>query len=84
MGTSTDIVSLRINHSRAEHAASSKQFHLAVMHYRTCLEAAELREDCQAAQFFSLQLAICYENMGFIDKALNFRALSCAKDILLE
>ena len=30
-----DIVSLRMAHCRAEHAAGSGQYHLAVLHYRT-------------------------------------------------
>ena len=71
----TDIVTLRVAHCRAEYAANGEQYHLAVLHYRTCLEAAERREDCQAVRFFALRLADCYEVMGFADKAEEFRAL---------
>ncbi len=67
-----DIVSLRLNHCRAEHAAKSDQYHLAVLHYRTCLESAECRQDCQAIEFFALKLASCYEMMGFHKKAEQF------------
>ncbi len=71
----TDIVTLRVAHCRAEHAAHGEQYHLAVMHYRTCLEAAERREDCQAVRFFALRLGDCYEQMGLLHKAQEFRAL---------
>ena len=73
-----DIVSLRMAHCRAEHAAGSRQYHLAVMHYRTCLEVAERREDCRAMQFFALRLAECYEMMGLRAKAHAFRHLADA------
>lgn len=79
-GVPTDIVSLRMSHCRAEHAASAAQYHLAVLHYRDCLEAAERREDCHAVEFFALKLAACYELMGLNDKAGHFRALACAGD----
>lgn len=79
-GVPTDIVSLRMSHCRAEHAASGAQYHLAVLHYRACLEAAERREDCHAVEFFALKLAACYELMGLTDKAGHFRALACAGD----
>lgn len=79
-GVSTDIVSLRMSHCRAEHAASGAQYHLAVLHYRECLEAAERREDCRAVEFFALKLAGCYEQMGLLDKAAGFRALACSGD----
>ncbi|WP_380099653.1 hypothetical protein [Deinococcus radiophilus] len=46
-----DIVSLRLSHCRAERAAQQRQYHLAALHYRHCLETAELREDCQAVRF---------------------------------
>ncbi|PTA68828.1 hypothetical protein [Deinococcus arcticus] len=72
----SDIVSLRMSHCRAEHAAGSAQYHLAVLHYRTCLEAAERREDCRAVEFFALKLAGCYERMGLTQKAASFRALA--------
>ena len=45
------------------------------MHYRTCLEAAERREDCQAVRFFALRLADCYDSMGLLHKAQEFREL---------
>lgn len=73
-----DIVSLRMAHCRAEHAAGSGQYHLAVLHYRTCLEVAERREDCRAMQFFALRLAECYEAMGLRIKAHAFRHLADA------
>ncbi|BDP43195.1 hypothetical protein DAETH_31640 [Deinococcus aetherius] len=76
----TDIVSLRMSHCRAEHAAEGAQYHLAVMHYRVCLEAAERREDCRATQFFALKLAACYDEMGLTEKAAGFRALACTGD----
>ena len=82
-GVPTDIVSLRMSHCRAEHAASGAQYHLAVMHYRACLEAAERREDCQAVEFFALKLAACYEQMGLAEKARHFRALAGAGDTSL-
>ena len=78
--TASDIVSLRMSHCRAEHAASGEQYHLAVMHYRACLEAAERREDCRAVEFFALKLAACYEQMGLGEKAAQFRALACTGD----
>ncbi|MBZ9750597.1 hypothetical protein GO986_13040 [Deinococcus sp. HMF7620] len=72
----SDIVSLRMSHCRAEHAARSAQYHLAVLHYRTCLEVAECREDCRAVEFFALKLAHCYDRMGLGQKAASFRALA--------
>lgn len=81
--TPSDIVSLRMSHCRAEHAARSAQYHLAVLHYRTCLEAAERREDCRAVEFFALKLAHCYEHMGLPDKAASFRALAGGPSPLL-
>jgi hypothetical protein len=72
----TDIVALRISHCRAEHAEGGAQYHLAVRHYRDCLEAAERREDARATQFFALKLAACYDQMGFTEKADEFRALA--------
>lgn len=74
--TAPDIVTLRVAHCRAEHAANGEQYHLAVLHYRTCLEAAERREDCQAVRFFALRLADCYESMNLTHKAGEFRALA--------
>ncbi|WP_084048031.1 hypothetical protein [Deinococcus hopiensis] len=82
-GVRTDIVSLRMSHCRAEHAALGAQYHLAVLHYRECLEAAERREDIRAIEFFALKLAGCYEKMGFHDKAAQFRALACSGDLPL-
>lgn len=82
-GVPTDIVSLRMSHCRAEHAALGAQYHLAVRHYRDCLEAAERREDCRAVEFFALRLAACYEQMGLTDKARQFRALACPDDAAL-
>lgn len=79
-----DIVSLRMSHCRAEHAAQAAQFHLAVMHYRECLEAAERREDSQATEFFALKLAECYAQMGLRDKAEHFRALAGTDDAPLH
>ncbi|GGN37110.1 MULTISPECIES: hypothetical protein [Deinococcus] len=75
-----DIVSLRMSHCRAEHAAREAQYHLAVLHYRTCLEAAERREDCRAVEFFALKLAGCYDQMGLNAKAASFRALAGSGD----
>ncbi|MFC4452531.1 hypothetical protein [Deinococcus sonorensis] len=72
----TDIVTLRVAHCRAEHAANGEQYHLAVLHYRICLEAAERREDCQAMRFFALRLSDCYRQMGLMDKARQFRDLA--------
>ncbi|MDO4244868.1 MAG: hypothetical protein Q4C89_02465, partial [Deinococcus sp.] len=63
------------------HAAQQGQFHVAVLHYRTCLESAERREDRQAIQFFSLRLVECYEAMGMRDKAAAFRWLAEADDL---
>ncbi|GGO35413.1 hypothetical protein [Deinococcus humi] len=77
-----DIVSLRMSHCRAEQAAGAAQYHLAVQHYRACLEAAESREDCQAVQFFALKLSGCYEQMGLRDKAAQFRALASVNEEL--
>ncbi|GGB62823.1 MULTISPECIES: hypothetical protein [Deinococcus] len=76
----SDIVSLRMSHCRAEHAAREAQYHLAVLHYRTCLEAAERREDCRAVEFFALKLAGCYDQMGLKAKAASFRALAGSGD----
>ena len=78
-GVRTDIVSLRMSHCRAEHAAAGAQYHLAVLHYRECLEAAERREDCRAVEFFALKLAECYDAMGLLEKARHFRALACTE-----
>lgn len=75
-----DIVSLRMSHCRAEHAARGGQLHLAVMYYRACLEGAEVREDPQATEFFALRLAQCYAEMGLSDKAAHFRALAGSED----
>lgn len=75
-----DIVSLRMSHCRAEHAAQSAQYHLAVLHYRECLEAAERREDPQATEFFALKLAHCYAQMGLREKAAHFHALAGSED----
>ncbi|KQR15612.1 hypothetical protein [Deinococcus sp. Leaf326] len=72
----SDIVSLRMIHCRAEQAARGEQYHLAVFHYRTCLEVAERREDCRAVEFFALRLADCYDSMGLGHKAEDFRALA--------
>ncbi|UFA49856.1 hypothetical protein [Deinococcus radiophilus] len=71
-----DIVSLRLSHCRAERAAQQRQYHLAALHYRHCLETAELREDCQAVRFFALRLADCYEQMELSPKAQAFRDLA--------
>lgn len=76
-----DIVSLRLAHCRAEHAAKEGQYHVAVLHYRTCLESAERREDRQAMQFFSLRLAECYDAMGLRKKATDFRWLAETDDL---
>lgn len=76
----SDIVSLRMSHCRAEHAAREAQYHLAVLHYRTCLETAERREDCRAVEFFALKLAGCYDQMGLNAKAASFRALAGSGD----
>ena len=72
----SDIVALRISHCRAEQAAKDRMYHLAVMHYRDCLDAAERRQDARATEFFALQLARCYEHMQLRDKAAQFRALA--------
>ena len=72
----TDIVSLRMFHCRAASAVQGAQYHLAVMHYRTCLESAERREDAQAMRFFALKLSECYAQMGLRDKAMQFRLLA--------
>lgn len=72
----SDIVSLRMSHCRAEHALVTAQYHLAALHYRSCLEAAEARGDCQAIQFFALKLAACYDHMNLRQKAAQFRALA--------
>ncbi|SEJ58069.1 hypothetical protein SAMN04488058_11129 [Deinococcus reticulitermitis] len=72
----SDIVSLRMAHCRAEHAAREAQYHIAVYHYRLCLETAERREDQQATEFFALRLAECYARMGMRDKATSFLALA--------
>ena len=79
----SDIVSLRMSHCRAQHAAEQAQYHLAVRYYRECLEAAERREDCRAMEFFALRLCECYESMGMLDKARHFRAMGCAGDSLI-
>lgn len=73
-----DIVTLRLCHCRAEAAASEGALHIAVQHYRACLEAAERREDVQAIQFFAIKLGECYERMGLGDKASSFKALARA------
>lgn len=78
-----DIVTLRMTHCRAEQAARLAQYHLAVLHYRTCLEVAELRQDGQAMQFFALKLADCYEHMGLREKARSFQALANGNDDFL-
>ena len=78
-----DIVTLRMTHCRAEQAANLAQYHLAVAHYRTCLEEAELRQDAQAMQFFALKLADCYEHMGLREKARGFHALANGNDDFL-
>lgn len=72
----SDIVSLRMSHCRAEHALTAAQYHLAALHYRCCLEAAEVRQDCQAVRFFALKLADCYDHMHLREKAAQFRALA--------
>lgn len=71
-----DIVSLRMFHCRAARALEGAQYHLAVMHYRTCLESAERREDIQAMRFFALKLSECYAQMGLRDKASQFRLMA--------
>ena len=73
-----DIVALRLCHCRAQLAATEGSLHVAVQHYRACLEAAERREDAQAMQFFALKLGECYERMGLRDKAVSFKALAKA------
>ncbi|GHF39097.1 hypothetical protein HNQ07_001786 [Deinococcus metalli] len=75
-----DIVSLRMSHCRAEHAAKAAQYHLAVLHYRECLESAEQREDIRATQFFALRLAECYGAMNLREKAAHFHALAGTED----
>ncbi len=76
----SDILSLRMTHCRAEHAAKQAQYHLAVQHYRACFEAAECRQDARAMQFFALRLADCYDQMGMRGKASAFRALADAAE----
>ena len=71
-----DIVALRLCHCRAETAASTGALHVAVQLYRSCLEAAERREDIQAIHFFASRLCECYERMGLRDKAASFKALA--------
>jgi hypothetical protein len=73
-----DIVALRLCHCRAETAAAAGSLHVAVQHYRACLEAAERREDARAMQFFALKLGECYDRMGLSEKAANFKALAKA------
>lgn len=80
---SSDIVSLRMAHCRAEHAAREAQYHVAVYHYRLCLETAECREDRQATEFFALRLAECYGRMGMPGKAAAFHALASGDESLL-
>lgn len=80
-GLPEDIMALRMCHCRAEQAARLGQYHLAARQYRTCLEAAERREDTQAIQFFALKLAECYGQMGFHDKAAAFTALAVSEDV---
>lgn len=63
-------------HCRAEQAAKLGRWHLAVMNYHCCLEAAERREDVQATQFFALRLAECYAVMGLAERALAFQGLA--------
>ncbi|MFC3831414.1 MULTISPECIES: hypothetical protein [Deinococcus] len=75
-----DIVSLRMSHCRAEHAAAEARYHLAVLHYRECLESAEQREDLRATRFFAARLAECYAAMDLSDKAAQFQALAGADD----
>jgi hypothetical protein len=75
-----DIVSLRMSHCRAEHAAQAAQYHLAVLHYRECLECAEQREDIRATQFFAARLAECYAAMNLREKADHFHALAGTED----
>lgn len=75
----THIVSLRMTHCRAESAAREGLYHVAVLHYRECLEAAERREDGQAVRFFALRLGDCYARMGLTDKAAQFRALGACE-----
>lgn len=77
-----DILSLRLAHCRAEQAAAARQFHVAVMHYRSCLEAAEQREDGRASLFFASRLAECYEQMGLHAKAEAFLAFAAPVDDL--
>lgn len=79
-----DIVTLRMTHCRAEQAASLAQYHLAALHYRTCLEVAELRQDAQATSFFALKLADCYEQMGMPGKAAQYRDLAATPADLLN
>lgn len=79
-----DIVTLRMTHCRAEQAARLAQYHLAVAHYYTCLEVAEVRQDAQATQFFALKLADCYEYMGLHEKARSFHALASSNDDILS
>lgn len=78
----SDIVALRMAHCRAEHAAREAQYHVAVYHYRLCLESAERREDQRATEFFALRLAECYGRMGLRDKAASFLALASGDDSL--
>lgn len=73
-----DIVALRLCHCRAERALDEGALHVAVQHYRRCLEAAERREDEQAILFFALRLGECYERMGLSDKAKDFKLLAQA------
>lgn len=76
---SADILSLRLEHCRAESSFGSGQYHLAMKHYRVCLELAERREDVQATQFFALKLAQCYASMDLREKAAQFRHLALAE-----
>lgn len=79
MNVPTDILRLRREHCRAETCFGAEQYHLAVKHYRTCLELAERREDIQATRFFALKLASCYRAMRLDDKARGFEALGWAE-----
>lgn len=71
-----DILHLRREHCRAETCFSAAQYHLAMKHYRICLELAERREDVQATQFFALKLAQCYSAMNLQEKAAQFWCLA--------
>ncbi len=70
------ILELRLAHLKAQRAREAGRWHVAVQQYRCCLEQAERCCDPRCTSFFARQLSECYRQLGLLEKAAHFHALS--------